>query len=118
MLIVIRVLLMLALAVIAVAPQHPHAAPVAGNHAVSGSHAHHHGTKQEGTERHEGSGHEHPGSMSCCPSLSMQCGGAALALDSHWSLANTKFVEARARPETGAGTAGALLEFEPPPPRS
>ncbi len=110
-----RVLLMIALAVVTVAPSHAHAAMAAAHHAAPSGHAHQHGTEQHEDSGHE---HEHSGSISCCSSLSVQCCSAALAYGSQWTPAERRPADIRNWNERRASSAGAVLEFEPPPPRA
>src|SRR5690606_28098836 len=104
MLAMLRILLMIALAVVTVAPHHVHAAPAAAHHALPSGHAHQHGTEQHQDADHQ---HEHSGSMSCCASLSVQCGGAALAEVSQWTPAERRLADARNRHDGHASAAGA-----------
>jgi len=112
MLVAIRMLLMLALTAVTVAPHAVHAAPAAVHRTVAADDVHQHNSDQ-----HEDADHESDESMACCASLSVQCGGPAVTAASHWTPAERRIAEHRSRRDRGATGAGAVPEFEPPPPR-
>lgn len=112
MMVLLRALLMIALAVVTAAPPHVHAAATDLHHAVAADHGHEHGP-----ERHDSGGDGYSGSKQCCASLSVQCGGPALAQIGHWAPAELRSAELRQVHERHARFRTALPEFEPPPPR-
>lgn len=112
MMVLLRVLLMIALTVVTAAPLHVHAAPTDVHHAAASGDVHEHGP-----ERHDPGGDGHSGSMHCCASLSVQCGGPALAQTGHWAPAELRSADLRQVHERHARLRTALPEFEPPPPR-
>jgi hypothetical protein len=118
MMVVIRLLVLIALAVVSVTPAHAHGAPAVEHHAISADHAHGSGPGHaHGSDPGELPKHGHDETRLCCASLSIQCGSGALAADGRWSPAEHFPVEiARGWEQLGARD-GPLPEFEPPPPR-
>lgn len=108
----LRVLMVIALAVLAVMPPHVHAAPAAVHHGISADHAHAHGPDQgETPDRHR------QDLATCCASISLQCGSPALAGDGHWTPIARLPVDIEQGREQRACASGSVPEFEPPPPR-
>jgi hypothetical protein len=106
----LRILLMIALAVVTVSTAQHVDASQPEAHAAHSGHAHH------GSEPHEhGSDHD---PTTCCPSLSLHCGAGAVLCGEMWSpveplpLAVSRSVRDRSE------MAATSPEFEPPPPRS
>jgi hypothetical protein len=111
MVVFLRALLILALAVVAVAPLDAHAAPGAAHHGMSAGHAH-------GSDHDQAPADERHDSMACCASVSLQCGSAAVIGDGSWTPAELIARDISQARERLARRDGSLPEFEPPPPRS
>lgn len=108
----LRILLIIALAVVTVSTaQHVHAGQQSEAHATHSGHAHH------GSEP----GHEHGGDhdpMSCCPSLSVHCGAGAVLCGETWSPVERLSLAIAQAPRERAELVTTFPESEPPPPRA
>jgi hypothetical protein len=114
MLALIRCLMVIALAAVAVAPPHMHAAAADLHHGVQAGHAHaedDHGPSDHGQHgRHDAS--------ACCPSLSAQCGAVAVMTAGDWTAAELTQVGISRGGEQRDRADGLPPDFEPPPPRA
>jgi hypothetical protein len=113
---VLRVLLIIALAVVAVSTaQHAHADRQLAAHAAQPGHAH------DGHERGHERGHEHGSGhepATCCPSLSLHCGTGAVLCEETWRPAEPLTLAISQSPQDRLDMDATFPEFEPPPPRS
>lgn len=116
MLVLIRLLVVIALTAVAVAPPHVHASAAGHGVDLAHGHAEHHGAHgHDATGDEEQSGHE---AGACCASLSAQCGTAAVVAVADWTAAELALVGVL-RDSTMHARADSLLpDFEPPPPRA
>ena len=109
MVMLVRILVLLALALVAVTPTHAYWAPAAEHHARAG-HTHAGQPSEEPAQ-------EHDESKLCCASVAMQCGSAALAADGRWSPAEPLSIDVARVREPQTSSEAPLPDFEPPPPR-
>jgi hypothetical protein len=108
----LRILLIVALAVVTVSTrQHAHASPQPEAHAAHSGHAHH--ASEPGHE--QGSDHD---PMTCCPSLSLHCGAGAVLCGELWSPVERLTLAISPSLQDRSEMAATSPEFEPPPPRS
>ena len=111
MMLLIRALVVIALAVLAVTPPHVHGASPEVDHGFAANH-HHHGPEHDGAQDHDD-----PGTQVCCASVSLHCGSPALAGESGWTPAEPLPIEVNQKLDFCVRAASSLPEFEPPPPR-
>jgi hypothetical protein len=106
----LRILLMVALAVVTVSTAQHLDASQPGAHAAHSGHAHH------GSEPHDpGSDHD---PMTCCPSVSIHCGAGAVLCGEAWSPVERLTLAISPSLQDRAERVATIPEFEPPPPRS
>ena len=111
MMLLIRALVVIALAVLAVTPAHVHGASPEVDQGLAAN-RHHHDSEHDGNQDHE-----HPETQVCCASVSLHCGSPALAGESGWAQAELLPIEVDRKLNYGVRAASSLPEFEPPPPR-
>lgn len=110
----LRVLLMIALAVVTVSTaQHGHAAEQPQVDAVHAAHSGHANDVGDGQER----GDDHR-SMVCCPSVSIHCGAGAVLNAPVWTSVERTLLALSRSPRDKSAPVDILPEFEPPPPRA